>query len=681
MSDWRQRATAVVPQTTPMALPGIDADPSQLGSIQPALNGLADGAQPAAQPVVTSDWRSRAAPVAATTSNWKSRATPVQSSAMSTAAKVVFPMVGIGDRLRADYAARDQEIQKSVDATAAGQQGQVQMGVQNALSNASKFTDTVGEAFGAIPVIGPAVTKGFDAATNLIGQGLASVPSEKFQNGVVDVGNLLRSDTPAGRNLRAAGQTVNLGGAAMGARAVGNSIENRPSVKKFMTDNRSGSQPPPAPPPTAADMAKIAGQDYDTAAHIGGKFSADQVANKFDSSLKQAMPKPLPNGSLTSEGQKFANSLKEFEGMFGKEFTLEDVDNLNKSFNQKINNHIDPRTGAPDTDGRMLMELQTKLRRSVTDIPDNAGNDALLNGRDAWHTKVMMQDLELVGDRASVAPGDKAKALQAGYRTLYNDKDRIASWPKEAVALLKEAAMPSATTKVLTATMPHLMSAIMGASGNVAGAAGAHLAALAGGTAAEAIAGSRGVAVQRALGDAMMKKRRDVNIPAPEYAPLPLQLEGKGAALTVDSMGNVSNATNPAHQVVDTQPRPIVGQPADQAPPTVAKQLMLAAPGKLSPLSMSDTQVGIAQKLMERSPAKGTDMSGGATRTPVSQVGKLEGSLKGIKSGQLRNMKDKLLSGELSQNKFVETSVKTFNLSTKQARDLAKEILTYGAKK
>lgn len=58
----------------------------------------------------------------------------------------------------------------------------------------------------------------------------------------------------------------------------------------------------------------------------------------------------------------------------------------------------------------------------------------------------------------------------------------------------------------------------------------------------------------------------------------------------------------------------------------------------------------------------------------VSVLQNLNESLRGIKKGQLSNMALKLKSGELSQNKFIENSMKSFGINNTQARNLAKEI-------
>lgn len=594
MSDWKSRAVDQTDPTTAsrnailaqkssgveqnpyQTLPSLPIKVASVSDDVPGMPNLMDTVPGAGQ----SNWRTRAAPIQAETvqSGWKNRAQPAETT--------------FGERVKQNYAKREDEI-SNIRANAQNQSAAETL-YQGTMATASQlFVDPVTEA---ISTVTPDIVKeGISGAVHLAGK-IPAGNGRTIGEVIPEQIDLFSKEYPrATRNIKATGQAANLlatttgvANSAKGLRGLVNESSDAAFIKST-TPKLEG----PNIPGSAAEAAGVAGQNYDLAQYLGAKFSSDQVADQFEGALKRMSPKPLANGKFTSEQQKFASSLKEFEGHAGKELSLEDVDNLNKSLNQKINNHIDTRTGAPDADGMELMKLQTKLRNLVDAVPDTPGNDALMNGRNAWRAKIMMQDLELVADRASVAPGDKAKAMQAGYRALYNDQDRINSWPKEAKAALKVAATPGISDEVLSTITSRLPALVGLGTGNIAGAAGAQLGRIAGEGVKESILAKRGVKVQQAIGKDLMSKLRDVDVPAPQYpeqlllaAPdkmsrLPMTEKQIGIAQKLMSRKN----SLPSGEVISD---------------TAMKKL--PSPGNVSNLPMSEDQIGIAQKLMSREP-------------------------------------------------------------------------------
>lgn len=106
------------------------------------------------------------------------------------------------------------------------------------------------------------------------------------------------------------------------------------------------------------------------------------------------------------------------------------------------------------------------------------------------------------------------------------------------------------------------------------------------------------------------------------------------------------------------------------------KILALPAPGKATPIPMSDFEILKAQKLSNIPPVSGADLSGASVRPLESQKLKIESSADWITGAQFKNMQNALLNRELSQNEFVKKAQKAFNLSPTKARNLAIEIKT-----
>ena len=186
--------------------------------------------------------------------------------------------------------------------------------------------------------------------------------------------------------------------------------------------------------------------------------------------------------------------------------TLEDVDALDKMISQKINSKFLDNQGNVDANGRQLVILQKKLRKAV-DAVDTQGNDALMNGKKFWQAKLIMRDLEAIAERASLSP-NKGKALQAGAKALYLDKDHTIGWPDEVKEALRKAAAPNAGDSLLDFMGSRLPAAIGLGTGNLPAAAGAQMVGMAARGAKEANVARRLGNVQQKVADTKKSVRK-----------------------------------------------------------------------------------------------------------------------------------------------------------------------------
>lgn len=649
MSDWKSRAINKDPlaasrnaimqrnaegiknpyQTLPTAplnlqIPAIDTSTLEDGGTQPI--------QVTAAPLSINslDWRSRARPastITQPTADWRSRA------------NVVKPK-GFIDNMKVAVTNRTGQMQQAADAYVSGDQGALSTGYQQAAAGASILPDALLNAASSVvpqgvkDVAAKLGETGLFVAKNTIGK-LPSIGGGTVGEQLPkDLESISRGDTELKRNLRATGQLVNLYGAGktldVAARLATPAVETVAkngitNLKNYAKDTSSGANPlPKSPQLNQSDLGKAAGQSFDEAKYLGADFTPDQVSNKLGLEVRQTMPRPIAGKVLTTEQKVLADNLKEYEPLIGKKLTLEDIQNLDQTLTQKITKYVDPRTGQLDATGRELYVFQKKMRK-IVDSVDTAGNDALTNGRTLWRAKSMVADLEAIAERAALSP-NTGKALQAGYKALYLDKDRINSWPKEAKELLRKAADPNATDAILDFVGSRLPAMIGLGTGNPLAAAGAQTLGAAARGGKEAVIATRGAKVQQSVINDAVGKLRPVKIDAP------------------------------------------------QTPPT----LQLAAPDKMSRLPMTDTQVNIAQQLM----TKPTRLPEGGTKiqTPVSQLTKLSDKLGRQKAAELKASIQMLRDGSISQNQFVKDTIRDFKLTPTQARSLAKESKTYGDK-
>lgn len=606
-TDWRVRAQPVVSDAQPVNSPA-----------------------PAAAPKVA-DWRVRAQPAQPATtdaSGWRVGAAPVEPPKPSEPS--------YAQRLGAIVKERAAQGWEAEAARKRGEQGLIetrfqQFGKAGAGTIADVVGTTVGSAYrnlvpdmvqGAVKDAGAYVA---DSAVGDVAGDYAGAVGKKYSE--------FSTENPrAARNVESVANVASLlpmgKAAAVAAPVASKGVKTAVKLGAKVSDDlgEAGFRPRVPKPEAgslAAGMKERAGAAFKQADELGATFHPDEIANPLRKEVDALKPKPI-NGVLTTEEKKLMSHLAEYDNYAGAKLSLEELKRIDEGITQKINaNFLDARTGEVDASGRKLVILQTKLRNLVDDIPENAGNDALTNGRRLWKGQIMLNELDTIAERAAMT-GNPGEAMRVGYKNLFMDKDRIRGWPQEAKDMLQKAATPTITDNALGVIASKLPALIMGGSGNFAGAATAH------------VAGMAGRGVKAGLGARRGAKIQDFIIKDTE----------KGLREVV--------------------------------PPKPPKQLLLAAPDKMSKLGMTDQQVTIAQRLGAKTAPTGADLSGAAVKPPVSYATQLQDSLQGVKAGQFKNMSAKLTSGELSQNKFVEQATKAFGLSATKARALAREIKTHG---
>lgn len=677
MTSWRDRVTPLDP---------YDEFRTKMQQTAAQNGGYAENNAPApVNPPPLPDggvtWRDRLQPIA--------KAAPQPTQAPQPAPKTswrdrVKPLAGdikLSDVEDDNYVSygdeRAKRMAESAVAGAEGKQTVAETLYQTAMEGGSRFTDIVNEGVKAVT---PTVLKMIDANPMLGGdpmnmvtgrKGMASLIAETLPTALSSALSLpaimeaysgFEKEHPrAGRNLRATGQALNLATAGIGLNVAKNAVKGEVSAAKKAIAAE------PKPPSVQQTLSQAKKESYDTAAWQGAKYTPEQVGNNVDDLVRQTEPKPMANGQLTSEELDLAKDIREFGGWRGKTMSLDELDRLDKNLSDKIHSkYLDPRTGDYTNNGRLLLQMQRKIR-ALADAAPTAGNDALTNGRQFYAAERRVRDINDVFRRAEVAPGDKDKALQAGFRALYNDKDGLIGWPDEAVEALKVAATPGWTREMLGPIVQKLTSTIMLGSGNVAGAAGVHAASLAAKGARTAATVKRGTKVQDALAADAFAKERPVKIDAPEYPP-------QGLLPPPDKMSALPMTEQQVNIAQRLMNRPTRLKPDAPIKDTAPKRL--ASPDKMSALPMGGKELTVAQRLLTNPPKPNTTV----LKTPVSQLNKIYDTVGKSRRNQLDRMRSELHNGQISQNKFVKSAKASFGLSEQQARSLVKEILTYGDK-
>lgn len=376
----------------------------------------------------------------------------------------------------------------------------------------------------------------------------------------------------------------------------------------------------PAAPATSADVEAMKNNSYAQMRASNETYPQAQFADPIAAKIDSLMPQPATaNGVLSKSQQTLANSLTALKSQFeGQDITGEGVDRVGRDINAMLQDptSINPTTNELNENGATIAKVKGAIQ-DILNADPTTGSVSGYNGRVAASTEFSVAPID-AALKKSEAVGTAA-SYRAQAAKLYNDPDYFSRLDPKSQDLLKTAATNSIGDKLTSGGAAHVLSAIGGvvtgaALGPEAGMmAGAGLEAGKVGLDALKASAKRAqlTAFLQSVIDNGMSKIKPVPA-APKVMP-PLQLTNQGATLTADSLGNISHTPNPANQIVNTQPRPIVGQPVEPAPPTVAQQLLLPAPGKASALRtppMTDTGVSIARRLMNNPPARELPGSG-----------------------------------------------------------------------
>ncbi len=592
-NDWRE-----IPKQTPRA-PAAVANP--VGSVSAAPQEPQNNA-----PSAPTSWRELPAPVASKK--------PEEPSYVQ--------------RLGADIQKRGKQGLESQAAYDRGEQGLIETRAQQfAKAGLGTILDVVGTTAGSVyrNLAPDSVQEAVSGAGAYVADSAVGDVAKQYGEDYAD----WREKNPrAGRNVESLGigtsvlpigkAATALKGVAEGGIETATQLGAKVGQKTMALSDKLGESsvpnpraPKPAPGAEAAAMKVKAGEAFKQADELGETFAPEQLANPLRTEVEALKPKPIGGKVLTTEEKKLVSHLSEYDGLDGVKLSLDEIKRLDEGLGQKITaNFLDARTGLPDASGRQLMLLQTKLRNMVDDIPDNAGNDALINARRLWKGQLMLNELDMIAERAALTK-NQAEALRNGYKNLYLDKDRIRGWPAEAKEMLRKAADPSAPEAALDVIASRLPAIIMGGTGNFAGAATAQvLGAAARGGKTKAVA-RKGARVQDSIIKDTMGGLREVK-PKPPAPQLLLAAPDKMSKLPMtDRQINIA-------QKLSAQKKP-TGADTSGAPIAPVPTRLLPAPDKVTPLKqqgMIDTEVKIAQKLGAKKTATGADTSGAALTTP-----------------------------------------------------------------
>jgi hypothetical protein len=208
---------------------------------------------------------------------------------------------------------------------------------------------------------------------------------------------------------------------------------------------------------SADDVKTMANQAYKTAEQKGGILNESFINRLADEA--KLLDKQTNIGKAIA-GQTPINSIKEVLTKFkNQKLNLQSLQELDEALGDQIDKYVI--NGQITKEGLPILKLQNKLR----DLVDNEdGFDALKEGRVLWSKQAKLRDIERIINRAEMSD-NPATTIKAGFRTLFNNANKVKYFNKTEKKLIKKAA----TTGIITDSLRTIGSRLIPISSIVAG--------------------------------------------------------------------------------------------------------------------------------------------------------------------------------------------------------------------
>lgn len=246
--------------------------------------------------------------------------------------------------------------------------------------------------------------------------------------------------------------------------------------------------------PNADEIRKRAGELYQAAERSGGVLKP-QFTDKFVDTVERMKPQ-TDIGRIVGGDDAFSKVVDRIGQIRGQPMTLRAAQELDELLGDAIDGFTE--MGRVTKQGKKLLDIQSSLRNMIEDAGDDvvvggkSGFDALKQARSLWSTSHRMNDIERIIQRAEQYD-QPATAIKTGFRTLYNNPNKMRGYSAAEKEAIKKAAESGVLTDLLRTAGSRLIPIVAGASG---GGVGTTAAAQMGSMA------SRGAATRTQLGKA-----------------------------------------------------------------------------------------------------------------------------------------------------------------------------------
>jgi hypothetical protein len=252
--------------------------------------------------------------------------------------------------------------------------------------------------------------------------------------------------------------------------------------------------------PNADKIRQKAGELFQFAENSGGVLKPE-FTDKFVDAVEGFKPQ-TEIGRIVGGDDAFSKFADRLGAIRGRPMTLNAAQELDELLGDAIDGFTE--MGRVTKQGKKLLDIQSTLRNMIDAAGDDMvvggreGFDALKQARGLWATSHRLNDIERIILRADQYD-QPATAIKTGFRTLYNNPQKMRGYSAAERKAIKKAAESGIVGDVLRTAGSRLLPLLTGASG---GGLGATAAAQAGSMA------SRGMAAKAQLGRANKAARK-----------------------------------------------------------------------------------------------------------------------------------------------------------------------------
>lgn len=396
--------------------------------------------------------------------------------------------------------------------------------------------DTVGTGLGGLwSTVGHAAGGAADAVTYGLGSGLAALAGDKggpltdavntigagadavgsgakafflpptTRQGLDAIGRGWQSIPPdARRTLGATGEIVGTFAPIPGVGKSAAQIAGKPIAAAGAAMKRP-------PLPTANDVRAMAQTAYKAADDLGGTLSGSFGAGVLNKA--RALDKQTQAGRAFAGETPLTKAITRLEEAIGggKPVSLKAAQEIDEALTSQIDNFVE--LGRLNKDGKKLLDLQDTFRSAIESAPPNmilggdAGFKAWNRAKELWSTSIRMGDVERIIQRG-LQSETPATALRSGFRTLYNNPQRMRGFDPKTAAAIKKAAEKGVFTDILGVVGSRLNSIgtgiVAGGLGSFGGPFGA-MGAMAAGYSIPAVARAAAGSLQKGRADKVLR--------------------------------------------------------------------------------------------------------------------------------------------------------------------------------
>ncbi len=252
---------------------------------------------------------------------------------------------------------------------------------------------------------------------------------------------------------------------------------------------------PKGPRQTALDVRQGASSLYKEAEQAGG-IIAPATVDRFLDNVDSLKMRETSIGAPPATND-LSTKLQDWLGWFrGKPMTLDDATIIDQHLTDVLNEPSMLNMGRPTAEGLRLTKIRDSLRDTIDDLTPSdvvggtEGFDAMKAARAEWSKSARLEQIESIIEKAMMMDVP-ASGIRTGFRTLYNNKNRMRGFSDAEKAAIKRAAETGLLTGSLKLLGSRLVPIAAGASAFASPATALQAAGLAAGSYAARNAASK----------------------------------------------------------------------------------------------------------------------------------------------------------------------------------------------